>query len=96
MARADYCGDGASHTLDGTWIDIYDGLGIQKKTLDDDGMMFEASWSVNGATCVSKPRGATISWRKDQKRSPMMPTAMIEHRMMGQIGHPAASMMANK
>ena len=26
MARADYCGDGTSHTQDGTWIEYYDKL----------------------------------------------------------------------
>jgi hypothetical protein len=56
MARADYCGDGTSHTFNGTWIDVYDGLGIQKKTPGMGGMFFEASWSVNGAICVGKPR----------------------------------------
>src|SRR5688500_16349430 len=29
MVRADYCGDGRSHTKDGMWIDVYDTLGIQ-------------------------------------------------------------------
>jgi hypothetical protein len=55
MARADYCGDGVSHTLDGTWVDIYDGLAIQTKT-PNSGMAFEAAWSTKGAVCVSKPR----------------------------------------
>lgn len=33
MARADYCGNGISHTKDGTIIDLYDRLGIQRKCL---------------------------------------------------------------
>ncbi|MBD1835157.1 hypothetical protein H6F61_21310 [Cyanobacteria bacterium FACHB-472] len=40
MARADYCGNGKSHTRDGTPINIYDKLGIQKKT-PHNAMVFE-------------------------------------------------------
>jgi hypothetical protein len=56
MARADYCGDGSSHTIDGTWIDVFDNLGIQQKTPGVKGMLSEASWSPAGAVCVTKPR----------------------------------------
>ncbi|MBD1930102.1 hypothetical protein H6F74_28350 [Trichocoleus sp. FACHB-90] len=55
MARADYCGNGKSHTRDGTPINIYDKLGIQKKT-PHDGMVFEAAWSPEGATFINRPR----------------------------------------
>jgi catechol 2,3-dioxygenase-like lactoylglutathione lyase family enzyme len=55
MARADYCGDGVSHTLDGTLIDIWDAIGIQQRT-PGSGMLFEASWVESGAYCVSKWR----------------------------------------
>src|SRR5262249_46161749 len=34
MMRGDYCGDGRPFTRDGTWIDIYDRLGIQKSDED--------------------------------------------------------------
>ena len=36
MARADYCGDGVSHTRNGTLIDMYDGLGIQSRASGSD------------------------------------------------------------
>ncbi|MBF0443286.1 MAG: hypothetical protein HQK54_15360 [Oligoflexales bacterium] len=55
MARADYCGNGKSHTRDGTMIDVFDPLGIQKRT-DDDKFFFEAAWSTDGATYVAKAR----------------------------------------
>ena len=55
MARADYCGNGKSHTRDGTPINIYDVLGIQKKT-PNTGMVFEAAWSPEGATFINRPR----------------------------------------
>lgn len=55
MARADYCGNGKSHTRDGTPINIYDELDIQKKT-PHSGMVFEAAWSPEGATFINRPR----------------------------------------
>ena len=57
MIRADYCGDGTSHTREGTWVNFVDGLGIE--TLDDDDMTFEASWGPDGAICVHKASLAT-------------------------------------
>ena len=37
----------------------------------------------------------TTFCRSDHMRSPMIASAMTEHRISGQIGHPAASMMEN-
>jgi len=55
MTRADYCGNGKGHTREGTPIDIYDEIGIQKKT-PNSGMVFEAAWSPDGATFINRPR----------------------------------------
>ncbi len=55
MLRADYCGNGKGHTQEGTPVDVYDALGIQKPTADD-GMVFEAAWRPDGATCINRPR----------------------------------------
>lgn len=55
MVRADYCGNGKSHTQEGIWIDVYDVLGIQKQTAKS-GMVFEAAWGPNGATCINRAR----------------------------------------
>ena len=48
--RADYCGDGVSHTTDGRLINIYDGVGVQADTED---WTIEAEWVPGGASCVS-------------------------------------------
>lgn len=55
MVRADYCGNGKSHTQEGTLIDVYDVLGIQKPT-PNNGMVFEAAWQPDGAICINRPR----------------------------------------
>jgi hypothetical protein len=55
MARADYCGDGESHTKDGTPVDIYDNLGLLVRG-NDPLLHFEASWTPRGAYCISKQR----------------------------------------
>lgn len=59
MARADYCGDGHPHTRQGTSIDNYDDLGIQRRGAADDATyVFEAGWTGDGAVCVAHPRWA--------------------------------------
>jgi len=55
MARADYCGDGVGHTRNGTPIDIFDHVGIQRDE-PAAGMTFEAAWGEDGAVCVSHTR----------------------------------------
>lgn len=55
VVPADYCGDGRAHTRDGTWIDLYDRLGIQKRE-PASGLVFEAAWSARGAVYLNKPR----------------------------------------
>ncbi len=55
MVRADYCGNGHSHTKEGTVIDIYDRLGIQTRT-PKSGMLFEATWSPDGAVFINRTR----------------------------------------
>lgn len=57
MVRADYCGDNRPHTVDGTWIDMWDDLGIQ--TRDERAghpEVFEAAWSPRGAAYLNVPR----------------------------------------
>jgi len=55
MVRADYCGDGTPHTVNGTPIDVYDGIGVQAP---DTNWPVDAEWGPNGALCVSHPRSA--------------------------------------
>ena len=60
MTGADYCGDGKSHTRDGTPIDLWDNLGVQKRD-PSLGLAFEAAWSTRGAVYLQKPRyGETL------------------------------------
>lgn len=63
MARADYCGDGVSHTADGTLIDMYDSAGIQVRTPFDASspLYFDAAWTPHGAWCVTKDRWLKLS-----------------------------------
>lgn len=51
--RADYCGDGVSHTVPGQLVNIYDDAGIQKDTAD---WKPEAHWTPKGARCVEGTR----------------------------------------
>jgi hypothetical protein len=66
MARADFCGDGIAHTVDGTWIDGYDrftvdpaggltGAGVLDYA-DKDSMLIEAAWGPDDA--VARTGGA--------------------------------------
>ncbi|HMG21002.1 MAG TPA: ADYC domain-containing protein [Kofleriaceae bacterium] len=60
VARSDYCGDGVSHTMTGTLINVWDNLGapgpIQAQGATPPGMTFEAAWGQNGAICFSHAR----------------------------------------
>jgi hypothetical protein len=61
MVRADYCGDGISHTKDGTRIDLWDEVGVQSRDeVTAQPEVFEAAWSPDGAAYLSKPR-----WSED-------------------------------
>lgn len=57
MLRADYCGDGTTHTVNGTTINLWDNLDIQTSdtalpvTWTD-----EAEWSPKGALCIQQVR----------------------------------------
>ena len=60
MVRADYCGDGQDHTVNGMAIDVWDQSGIQHETpysrVDaTNGVPYghEGEWTANGARCVS-------------------------------------------
>ncbi|ATB38979.1 hypothetical protein CYFUS_004418 [Cystobacter fuscus] len=62
MARADYCGNGNSHTRDGNSIDVYDGLKVMERSTVSNELWdvrrgsFEAAWSTEGALCLSHTR----------------------------------------
>jgi hypothetical protein len=58
MVTADYGGDGVGHTRDGTVIDPFDRLGIQRPERDPGGhnLELEAAWGPDGAICVRRTR----------------------------------------
>jgi ADYC domain len=55
MARADYGGDGRTHTRDGISVYICDRFGI-RPCHQDAPLAFEAAWGPDGAVCVARPR----------------------------------------
>ena len=58
MIRADYGGDGVSHTRERTTIDPFDRLGIQSPEPDPHSrkLEFEAAWGPEFAVCVRRTR----------------------------------------
>ncbi|HZI03926.1 MAG TPA: ADYC domain-containing protein, partial [Archangium sp.] len=60
MARADYCGNGRSHTREDKPIDLYDELGVNLRTRvatgswDPKQASFEAAWTPEGASCIAR------------------------------------------
>jgi ADYC domain len=69
MVPSDLCGDGRAHTREGTQIDVYDRLGIQKREPAAD-MVFEAGWSPHGAVYYSTARRSIpdLQWRAGKIR----------------------------
>lgn len=55
MIRADYCGNGKSHTRDGMLINVFDDNRIQVSETQP-GLSFEAGWGPDGAVCVARTR----------------------------------------
>ncbi len=53
MLRADYCGDGTSHTENDTLVNIYDDFGVRRDDLE---WSFEAEWDEHGAICAVRER----------------------------------------
>jgi hypothetical protein len=56
MLRADYCGDGTPHTVNGTPINLYDSAGVQA---DTESWPVDAEWTPDGALCFDHHRGGT-------------------------------------
>lgn len=82
MVRADYCGDGRSHTRDGTFIHIYDHLGIQVPAPDRP-VVLEAGWGKDGATWLQSPR-----WGAD----PRAVAAECPDRLAGRVALPGVAL----
>lgn len=62
LMRADYCGDGQTHTRDGVTIEIIDRIGSDRIGSSEErgnGLVFEAAWTQDGATRLARPRLST-------------------------------------
>lgn len=51
LIRGDFCGTGTPYTVDGSAVDLYDGVGVQKSTAFL--WLIEAEWDENGARCFN-------------------------------------------
>mgnify|MGYP007130736584 CR=1 FL=1 len=59
LIRADYCGDGTAHTVNGTILDIFDYLSPPVQ-LQEEKWQMEARWTQTGALCLSQRRHPEI------------------------------------
>jgi hypothetical protein len=78
MTRADYCGDGITHTEDGRAIDLFDNLDLNREdpTIK---LQFEAAWGRDGALCVARTR--IPKWKlEDLERE-------CPEKLKGKLGH---------
>lgn len=76
MIRFDYCGDGTTHTVDGTEVDVYDLLKIN--TRDSLLLMpFDAAWSEDGAYCIERQRWIRLSLLHGITLQALLPTACL-------------------
>lgn len=64
MARADYCGDGVPHTINGTLIDIGDKLTPRIQEFESDWDV-EAEWNPDGAFCITDNLRALMLQEED-------------------------------
>ncbi|UQA59568.1 ADYC domain-containing protein [Polyangium aurulentum] len=66
LVRADYCGDGTSHTEDGVSINLWDNSAIQTESTVPVTWRNDAEWSPDGAVCIGNyrydPNGATSAY----------------------------------
>ncbi len=58
LVRGDYCGDGLSHTRNGTPIDVYDTYGFMNPDNLAENTL-EADWRADGAHCIRHTRWIT-------------------------------------
>jgi ADYC domain-containing protein len=70
MLRADYCGDGKSWTIDGTLINLYDGLGLQTDAMK---WIMEAEWTAAGTRFISKESHTRIKMKKHEAPACLAP-----------------------
>lgn len=84
LIRADYLGDGSSHTIAGLEIDISDDLGILKPSSQ---AIFEGGWDQHGAVCIRK-------WRLPHSKDNQL--ASIATRLRGGYGDASCTLNSAK
>jgi len=71
MERADYCGDGQPHTVNGT--EIFAAEPAENPDCKD-GRCFEASWSKDGAVCMARTRWIGTGMGADRCKDQFVPS----------------------
>jgi len=56
LLRADFCGDGTPHTVEGNMVNLYDTLNVQ---VDTENWAAEAEWTPTGAQCFTSQTRST-------------------------------------
>jgi ADYC domain len=74
LLRGDYCGTGASYTVDGTTLNLYDNVGV---LTDNQAWAAEAEWTPTGASCINSNNSARyeLVLTRDPKCVPRLKTA---------------------
>ena len=80
MVRADYCGDGMPHTLQGTNVGAATPNDPMTPGECSDNRCFEASWSRDGAVCVAHVRWAGANMGLDACASQFSPVGAMSCR----------------
>jgi hypothetical protein len=55
LLRGDFCGSGNAYTVDGTELNLYDNVAVQR---DTENWAPEAEWTPSGARCVNRDNGS--------------------------------------
>jgi hypothetical protein len=80
--RADYCGDGTPHTVNGTTVNLYDNVGVQA---DTESWNVEAEWTPAGARFV-KAGGTGFRYQLGGGTAPACMTSLASWST-GAVGH---------
>jgi hypothetical protein len=98
LIRADYLGDGRSHTREGTLVEVYDVLGMRRPSGGK--MVFEAAWSPLGATCIRRTRlgepvGALVRQCRAGRSCPAAGAATCLNAAQALKDHPESLLFVN-
>jgi hypothetical protein len=96
MVRADYAGDGSTHTRDGTLIYVCDRFGVRPCEKNAP-LAFEAAWGELGATCVARPRvPQLVSLDALARRYPRLRGALGPACAQESAAHDPAALLFNR